>query len=53
MEIWEEPPRALPPDAPPVLAIDGFEGPLDWLLELVRSASGCGGGRRSGPPPTG
>jgi hypothetical protein len=29
---WEDPPRAPPPDSPPVLAIDGFEGPLDWLV---------------------
>ena len=21
----------------PVLSVDGFEGPLDWLLELVRT----------------
>lgn len=26
-----------PPDGPPVLAIDGFDGPLDWLLEMVRT----------------
>ena len=23
--------------APPVLAVDGFEGPLDWLLDLART----------------
>ncbi len=25
------------PEAAPVLAIDGFEGPLDWLLEMARA----------------
>ena len=35
---WEQPPRALQrkSDAP-VLSVEGFEGPLDWLLELVRT----------------
>ncbi len=35
---WEGPARreAVPGTAP-VLAIDGFEGPLDWLLELARA----------------
>ncbi len=38
LEGWEEPPRRQPgPGAPPVLAIDGFEGPLDWLLDLART----------------
>ena len=35
---WEQPPRRRPgPNAPPMLAIDGFEGPLDWLLDLART----------------
>jgi segregation and condensation protein A len=38
--VWEAPPRRPPAPAPgtaPVLSVDGFEGPLDWLLELVRA----------------
>ena len=32
---WDAP---MPPaSAAPVLAVDGFEGPLDWLLELARA----------------
>jgi segregation and condensation protein A len=34
---WEDPPRTPRPDAAPVLSADGFEGPLDWLLEMVRT----------------
>jgi len=34
---WEDPPRVPRPDAAPVLAIDGFAAPLDWLLEMVRA----------------
>ena len=38
LEGWEQPPRRRPaPNAPPVLAVDGFEGPLDWLLDLART----------------
>ena len=35
---WERPPRrqAVLASAP-VLAVDGFEGPLDWLLDLART----------------
>ena len=33
---WEDPVRPSP-SAAPVLAVDGFEGPLDWLLELARA----------------
>ncbi len=38
---WEDPARAgghaaARPDAPPVLSVAGFEGPLDFLLEMVR-----------------
>jgi hypothetical protein len=40
---WEDPPRGVRHDAPPVLAVDGFTGPLDWLLEMVRAQNwhGC------------
>src|SRR5205085_4438383 len=34
---WEDLPRGPPPSAAPVLAVDGFDGPLDWLLELARA----------------
>src|SRR5271157_5726760 len=34
---WEDPPRGARRDAPPVLAVAGFTGPLDWLLEMVRA----------------
>ena len=38
LEVWEQPPRHQPgPAAAPVLAVDGFEGPLDWLLDLART----------------
>ena len=38
LEVWEQPPRRQPgPAAAPVLAVDGFEGPLDWLLDLART----------------
>jgi segregation and condensation protein A len=32
---WDAPSRPPPTSAAPVLAVDGFEGPLDWLLELA------------------
>ncbi len=34
---WEDPPRGWAAATSPVLAVDGFEGPLDWLLELART----------------
>ena len=34
---WEDSPRAALGDVAPVLSIDGFEGPIDWLLEMVRA----------------
>ena len=34
---WGDPPRAVQADAAPVLSVDGFEGPLDWLLEMTRA----------------
>jgi segregation and condensation protein A len=37
MSAWEDPPRAAPPGSAPVLAVYGFEGPLDWLLEMVQA----------------
>jgi segregation and condensation protein A len=33
---WEDPPRAAAATSP-VLSVEGFEGPLDWLLELARA----------------
>jgi segregation and condensation protein A len=33
---WEDPLRVDRSDAAPVLAVDGFEGPLDWWLEMAR-----------------
>jgi len=34
---WEDKPRAARSDAAPVLAVEGFAGPLDWLLEMARA----------------
>jgi segregation and condensation protein A len=34
---WEDPPRVDRRDAAPVLTVDGFEGPLDWWLEMARA----------------
>ncbi len=34
---WDMPPRRGSAPASPMLAVDGFEGPLDWLLELARA----------------
>ena len=35
---WDNPPRpARDPHTAPVLSIDGFEGPLDWLLAMARA----------------
>jgi segregation and condensation protein A len=34
---WEDPPRRPSASAVPVLSVEGFEGPLDWLLEMVRA----------------
>ena len=36
-ESWEDAPRRPPASAAPILAIAGFEGPLDWLLEMART----------------
>jgi segregation and condensation protein A len=37
ISAWEDPPRAASSDSAPVLAINGFEGPLDWLLEMAQA----------------
>jgi segregation and condensation protein A len=37
VSAWEDPPRGEPVDGAPVLSIDGFAGPLDWLLEMARA----------------
>jgi segregation and condensation protein A len=34
---WEDPPRGAAADSAPVLSIDGFAGPLDWLLEMAQA----------------
>jgi segregation and condensation protein A len=34
---WEEPPRSAAPHDVPILSAEGFEGPLDWLLDMVRA----------------
>ena len=37
-QAWEQPLREPPSaGAAPLLAVDGFEGPLDWLLEMARA----------------
>ena len=37
VSTWEDPRRGEPADGAPVLSIDGFAGPLDWLLEMARA----------------
>ncbi len=37
-DAWGNPPRAAPGAvAAPVLSVEGFESPLDWLLEMARA----------------
>ena len=36
-DSWEDPPRRPPETTSPVLSVEGFEGPLDWLLEMARA----------------
>jgi segregation and condensation protein A len=36
-DVFSEDPVRASPSAGPVLVVDGFEGPLDWLLELARN----------------
>lgn len=46
---WEDPPRDTRADTAPVLSVDGFDGPLDWLLEMVRRTRSTWRGCRSRP----
>jgi segregation and condensation protein A len=34
---WEDPPRRTRADSAPILPADGFQGPLDWLLEMAQA----------------
>jgi segregation and condensation protein A len=34
--VWEDPPRRQAATSP-VLVVEGFDGPLDWLLEIARA----------------
>ena len=34
---WEDPPRNAVGASAPVLSVEGFEGPLDFLLEMARA----------------
>jgi segregation and condensation protein A len=36
-DTWEDPPRSPPATGAPILSAAGFEGPLDWLLDMVRA----------------
>ena len=36
-DAWEDAPRRQPASAAPVLVVAGFEGPLDWLLQIARA----------------
>ena len=36
-DTWEDPPRSPPATDAPILSAAGFEGPLDWLLDMVRA----------------
>ena len=36
---WEDPPRSRTSATSPVLLVAGFEGPLDWLLEMARAGA--------------
>ena len=35
--VWEDPPRGQVAATSPVLVVEGFDGPLDWLLEMARA----------------
>jgi segregation and condensation protein A len=37
VSAWEDPPRCDHSNTAPILAVDGFEGPLDWWLEMARA----------------
>jgi len=34
---WGDPPRSATSGGAPILSVAGFEGPLDWLLEMARA----------------
>ncbi len=34
---WKDRPRAKPNHDAPILSVEGFEGPLDWLLDMARA----------------
>ncbi len=34
---WEDSPRTQTLAMSPILAVEGFAGPLDWLLEMART----------------
>jgi hypothetical protein len=34
---WEDVPRPASPEAAPILSVEGFAGPLDWLLEMAQA----------------
>jgi len=36
-DSWGDPPPRPPETMSPVLSVEGFEGPLDWLLEMARA----------------
>ena len=36
-QSWEDAPRRAPTSTAPVLSVTGFEGPLDWLVEMARA----------------
>lgn len=37
ISAWEDPPHVASPASASVLAVDGFKGPLDWLLEMAQA----------------
>ena len=37
ISAWEDAPRAASAEAAPVLSVDGFAGPLDWLVEMAQA----------------
>ena len=37
LSAWEDSSAAARADVAPTLSVDGFEGPLDWLLEMARA----------------
>ena len=37
ISAWEDAPRGASAEAAPVLSVDGFAGPLDWLLEMAQA----------------